>query len=103
MNGDPDAKLVEAKSHEIQKMNDTGDAAGHAIAASDPKPQSEPTQQMYEPDEKDTASLSHTNTPATVAVSGNHVLEIESRIEYLVGWSFASNFHALTHVGDLAK
>jgi len=103
MDGNPGVELVEAKSHEFQKMNDAGDAAGHAIAASDPKPQSEPTEQMYDPDEKDTASISHTNAPATTAASGNHVLETESRIEYLVGWAFTSDFHALTHVGDLAK
>jgi hypothetical protein len=106
MNEHPEAKLVEPKSHEIQKMNDAGDAAGHAITASDPKPQSEPieeVEQMYDPEEKDTASLSHTNAPATAAASGNHVLETENRIEYLVSWAFTSDFHSVTHVGDLEK
>jgi hypothetical protein len=103
MNGNPGAKLVEAKSHELEKMNDAGGAAGHAMAASDPNPQSEPTEQMYDPDEKDIASLSHNNAPATAAASGNYDVETESRIEYLVGWAFASDFHSLTYAGDLAR
>jgi hypothetical protein len=69
MNGNSGPKLVGAKSYEFQEMNDAGDAASHAMAASDLKPQSEPIEQVYDPDEKDKSSLGLNSTLATAAAS----------------------------------
>jgi len=65
-------------------MNDSGGAAGHTMAARDPNPRMESTEQIYQPDEKDTVSLSLANAPAAAAASGSHDVETESIIEYLV-------------------
>jgi len=84
-------QLGEAKSHQIQEMNDADGAASRAIAITDLKYQSENIEQIDNLDDRDGIFLGLSSAFPAASVSIGQEVKSVTRTEYLVRYAFLQN------------